>query len=891
MNEDGFVPVSVGDRNDLLRIRYFVTFDPGVFTFERCSSRDSSAEVTVNFSGSSSFSVTADGVEGFGGSPAPLMNGNFNCNDPNTTSCFMQCVFRNQAGITPGNYDDVIQWSAEAYTDLDGPPLFSSGSVSFLWRGALVDVGEVSGSPGEVVSVPVTLQTNGVGSFDFSGGITHSFNPTDPGLVEVVQQNGVPDCSVLPGSGCEVFFSETFSTVEATLTDCDFFTIDIPEPVYECRFRISNDAAPGNFVFLENRTSDLGDPLTVRGGGISFVDPPPSWLSNGPGGGDVKALAIHPSDDEIVYAGTSTRGIFKSTDGGATWSETDSSVGDVLSISIDPANPDTVYAGTQGNGLFKSTDAGATWAPRNIGNTTVRSIAVDPTNTAILYAGTPTGVFKSTNQGTTWASSGLTSVNAVIIDPANPQILYAGRSNTGVFSFSGGGVYKSTNAGASWTRVGDTLADTNVTALTIDSTAPQTLYAGTITGALVPTGGTVHKSTDAGATWTASGTLPNTPIAAVALAPGGSLVVYAATDLGVFKTSDGGASWTPENTGLFRLRVRAVAVNPAAAEHVYAGTNGAGVFKSTDGAALWEPGNVGLNATNVLALALSSDAIVYSGTLGAGVAKSEDAGDSWMRASDGLDDTEGFTQFVAALATDPNDSETLYAGTLGGVFKSIDAALSWEPANTGLTANDVRALEIDPFAADVIYAGTNGGGVFKSVNAAGSWAAANTGLTSTAIFAIASTPGTPTTLYAGSANAGVFRTTNGASTWAPMNSGLTHLNVRALAIDPFSPQTIYAGTDGGGVFRSLNAAASWSAASTGLTNNVVRGLVVDSNSIVYAATDGGGVFYSVTGGSWTPLNLGLTTLRINALLVDPVPPQALFAGSNGGAVFRLSPVL
>src|SRR5206468_3479505 len=104
--------------------------------------------------------------------------------------------------------------------------------------------------------------------------------------------------------------------------------------------------------------------------------------------------------------------------------------------------------------------------------------------------------------------------------------------------------------------------------------------------------------------------------------------------------------------------------------------------------------------------------------------------------------------FITALAVDPQNPNTVYAGTIGGgVFKSANGGASWSAANFGLTAADVRALAVDPRNPSTVYAGTNGAGVFKSTNGGASWSAANSGLTATDVHALAVDPQSPSTVY------------------------------------------------------------------------------------------------------------------------------------------------
>ena len=104
---------------------------------------------------------------------------------------------------------------------------------------------------------------------------------------------------------------------------------------------------------------------------------------------------------------------------------------------------------------------------------------------------------------------------------------------------------------------------------------------------------------------------------------------------------------------------------------------------------------------------------------------------------------------------DPSAPATLYAGTVGGVFKSTNGGGSWTAINTGLTNTEVQALAIDPSAPGTLYAGTYGGGVFKSTDAGVSWTAMNAGLATPNVTALAIDPSLPTKLYAGT-DVGVY---------------------------------------------------------------------------------------------------------------------------------------
>ena len=635
------------------------------------------------------------------------------------------------------------------------------------------------------------------------------------------------------------------------------------------------------------------------------------WTTNGPYGGDVRALVVNPADPATLYAGTSGGGVFKSTNRGTTWTAVNTGLTgtDVLSLALDPANPATLYAGTWIAGVFKSTNSGGTWTAVNAGlndqyDRVVNVLAIDPSAPATLYAGTWGGVFKSTNGGATWTAinAGLTStaVDALAIDPANAGTLYAGASS---------GVFKSTDGGGSWTtiNVGLTKPASGVHALAIDPTSPGTLYAGTW-------GGGVFRSTNGGGTWTAinaglfnAGLTPSgvTTLAIDPTTP--ATTVYAGTwGGGVFRSTNGGGTWTAINAGLISpyefIGVYVVALDPSAPANLYAGMLGGGVFRSNSAGGSWTATNTGLTEAGVQALALDSSApaTLYAGTSRGGVYKSNDGGGSWAA-------LHTLYSRLQALAADPSTPDTVYAGTASsdfyyeypGVSKSTDGGASWKDSLAG----SVYALVIDPSTPTTIYAGTGvfrspgggsgGSGVFKSNNGGANWTAIQTGLlfgSDTSVRALAVDPSNPSTLYAGMDHGGgAFKSTDGGGSWSAINAGLTGTDVQALAVGPSAPKAVYAGTDRG-VFKSTNGGATWAAASTGLTNLGVQAIVIDPTApaTLYAGTLGGGVFRSTdSGGTWAAFNMGLPSLNVTALALDPTG-TILYASLASGGVWQLT---
>jgi photosystem II stability/assembly factor-like uncharacterized protein len=302
------------------------------------------------------------------------------------------------------------------------------------------------------------------------------------------------------------------------------------------------------------------------------------WTNTGPARGGIRELVIDPTNPATVYAGTSGGGVFKSNDSGGTWSAVNTGLSSlyVLTLAIDPSAPATLYAGTSGGGVFKSSNGGGSWSAINVGLTAayVGALAIDPSAPATLYAGTgDRGVFKSTDSGGTWTAinNGLPTpyIDSLAINPAAPATLYVGASGPEVF--------KSIDSGSTWGRTGagpnDPWGYGSTYALAIDPLAPDTLYAATDYR--------LFKSTDGGGSWTAVATDTGLsgPFVAVAIDPANPNRLYAgARGRGVLESTDGGASWTAMNAGLANLFVNALAIDPSNPARLYAGTDG-GVYE------------------------------------------------------------------------------------------------------------------------------------------------------------------------------------------------------------------------------------------------------------------------------------------------------------------------
>jgi cysteine-rich repeat protein len=253
----------------------------------------------------------------------------------------------------------------------------------------------------------------------------------------------------------------------------------------------------------------------------------------------------------------------------------------------------------------------------------------------------------------------------------------------------------------------------------------------------------------------------------------------------------------------------------------------------------------------------------------------------WAPASTGI--TGMFGNFLLSIAIDPTDTDTLYAGTYGGFFKSTDGAASWSPADTGLTDPTATVIAIDPTTPTTLYAGTFSG-VFKSVDGAATWSASSTGITGVDdVFGLVIDPTTTSTLYAATnGGSGLHKSTDGGANWSPAATGLPNTNVLALVLAPNDPSRLYAGTQPAGVSTSADAATTWTATGTVVPSDYVTSLAIDPTApaILFAGTILGPSRSTNGGTSWSFATSGLINTYTLALTAGPT--GTIYGGFSDG---------
>ena len=253
---------------------------------------------------------------------------------------------------------------------------------------------------------------------------------------------------------------------------------------------------------------------------------------------------------------------------------------------------------------------------------------------------------------------------------------------------------------------------------------------------------------------------------------------------------------------------------------------------------------------------------------------------------------------VQCIAVDPRDDQTLYAGTLGGLYVTRDAGGSWKQPVQG----EVIAVALDPRDADRVYAIVDSQELWRSIDRGQSFSLVKR--FDDLLYSLRFSLYQPGTLYVGFGGykdpnpSGTFKTADDGVTWIRQPFGVTGALIPwSVAEDP-ADGTLYSGTEIADhpqpyhpqLFRSMDFGQTWTDATGIITWHVVRLGVDRSSHAVYALTEGPGLYRSLDHGqTWSQVatNVGLS------LAVDPIQSSRLFTGTlvagvvNGGVFASL----
>ena len=595
------------------------------------------------------------------------------------------------------------------------------------------------------------------------------------------------------------------------------------------------------------------------------------------------------------------------------------------------------YLGAANGGVWRSEDGGFGWVPLTdrLGLFSIGALALNPFNANTVWCGTGdanatvdgydgTGLYVSRDGGITWIERGLREtahIAAVVVSPADSNRLFVGAMGKAFSTDSNRGLYRSLNGGQSWTRTLFVNDSTGVSDVAINPVHPETVYCATwervrrlrYRRAFGP-GCAVWRSADGGSTWTkiVNGLPPagdNLGRIAIAVAPSQPSRIYASVTsgaisgyvgLGIYRSEDGGENWervdlgsTHRNAfGGFSWYFGMLEVSPTDPDDVW--TGGVRLLHSIDGGTTLSDVTGTLHVDHhALWIDPFSASHVYLGNDGGFYALS---GGSWQKSFN-----LPITQFYAGTVDAGNGNKVLGGAQDNGTSKTESGAFGWSQI---LGADGFQCLVNPPGSNNILAEWQyccDQSGIRRSTNNGLSYTGTS-GWTGTDRYnwntPFVASPLNMNTMIAGSHR--VYKSINTGASWVPVSTDLTsgpgaqvnYGTITTVAISPADSNLYLAGTDDGHVWRSQNGGAAWEEISAGLPARYVTRVAADplDPQVIYVTHSGFGedlhdprVYRSTNRGTnWTPISGNLPDAPVNDLIVDPLLPGSLYAGTDLG---------
>ncbi|MFN4080883.1 MAG: hypothetical protein ACK4NS_08270 [Saprospiraceae bacterium] len=685
------------------------------------------------------------------------------------------------------------------------------------------------------------------------------------------------------------------------------------------------DVAAWRSAIAEARANDQNE--VARRGADPCALVSGEWTLQGPGNvsGRINTLAVHPSQPDIVLAGFSTGGIFRSADAGISWQpvfddHVELSIGCIV---FSPHDPSVVYAGTG-----------------------------DPNMPSYVYNGN--GIYKSADGGLSWQYIGLQEagiISKIIVHPNDPNLLYASTMGNPYVRNEHRGVYRSADGGQTWTRILHVSDQAGASDLVIDPFDSQTFYAAfwdrirnMQESIIFGPHARIYKTVDGGQNWQQlGGGLPTDEMGRIGLAisqhtPGKLYAVYVNTQSrpgGLFRSLDGGVTWTEllqgklndayANFGWYFAKIRLNPVNDeevyflgispwrrlpnnnwaiAAGAHadchdlvygadgrIYLATDG-GMYRNLSGTTqvqVW-PKSLNLPTTQFYHTNYNPHEpdLYWGGAQDNGIQKGNAQGyNAWQM----VISADGFH-----CAFDPHDPLRFWVETQNGaIHRTVNGGQSFVSGGPCLGTND-RCNWNTPFFISKhppyrLYSGTYR--AYYSPDGSG-WAPISDDLTDGVIYGprfhtfscMDESPILPDKLFVGTTDGNVWRR-EPTGPWVKISAGLPKRWVTAVIGSPSDPNHIFTACSGfrsndkiPHIHRSTDNGQTWHNISGDLPDLPVNDLFIlpgHADSILFAATDGG-VYFTRNGGSqWRRLGAAMPYVPAFDLEHNPARNQLVVA--------------
>lgn len=328
---------------------------------------------------------------------------------------------------------------------------------------------------------------------------------------------------------------------------------------------------------------------------------------------------------------------------------------------------------------------------------------------------------------------------------------------------------------------------------------------------------------------------------------------------------------------------RRFAYDPRDPQRIYLGTTDSWIYESKDGGASWRRlaklGPQDNLVVDSLAVDRSDPKTLFAGVWvmnhpDGGIYISHDGGHTWKEAP-GMDG-----QAVLSLEQASGNPNELVAGTLRGVYRSLDKGVHWEeispPGSTEI--HEIESIAIDPYDPGIIYAGT-WHLPWKTMDGGKNWQSMSKGIwVDSDIFSMIVDPSRPSVMYL-SACSGIYRSNNFGNNFVRIEGiPLSAERTRAIRMDPSDRETVYAGTTAG-LYKTTDGGKTWQRLTP--SDVVVNDVYIDPKNPqhVLLATDRSGVLASEDGGmTFQPSNAGYSQRQVATLLTDVKTPGTMYAG-------------
>ncbi len=636
--------------------------------------------------------------------------------------------------------------------------------------------------------------------------------------------------------------------------------------------------------------------------------------SIGPAGmsGRVTAIAADPRNSDVLYIGTASGGLWKTTNAGTTFKPVfdEQPVASIGALAVDPQRPDIIWAGTgEGNprnsvtggyGIYKSLDGGKTWILSGLEATRhIHRIIVNPVNSDVVYAGAigspwgpnkERGVFKTVNGGKTWEkilfTNDTSGVCDMVMDPTNPDKLFVGMWNHRRWPWffnsggKGSGLYMTLDGGKNFTRLQNGLPEeTGRIGIAIAKSRPDYVYAYVESRATA-----IYRSTDGGFSWEKRGekNIGNRPwyYAEIYTDPKNEnrlFTLYSSINM----SEDGGLTFPTLIGGSIHLDHHAWWIDPANSRHIIDGNDG-GMAITYDMGATWRHiSNLPVGQFYHINTDMEEPYRIYGGL--------QDNGSwvgpayAWYRG--GLIN-EFWDFFIGGDGFDampvPGDPRYGYAQSQNGSLQRIDILTGMEksirPVPEGterLRFNWNAALAQDPFDNNTIYFGSQF--IHKSTNRGDTWTKISKDLTTN----------DPEKLKQ-SQSGGITPDVTGAE---------NHCTIITISPSKVQKDLIWAGTDDGNVQYTTDGGKTWTNVSANINGAPKKAWIPQITASGYNAAEAFVVLNNYRVGDYSSYlyftnNFGKTWQRIIddqdvwgyvlCFVQDPVEPKLMFAGTEYG---------